>query len=146
MKSLGIPLLLLSLLVSAVTACGATERRFALRDPLRVDTDLRSVSLPCRRAPNEKDKNHVSCAPEPYVSPLIWDGADNLVFRPFAELWAFQAAHEAVNVNSFDEVPDSAWFTNRLGVHPMDADELLRAACTPPGSCSTPRTFLMGRG
>jgi hypothetical protein len=130
-KSLGIPLLLLSLLVSGVAACGAAERRFALRDPLRVDTDLRSVSLPCRRAPNEKDKDHVSCAPEPYVSPLIWDGADNLVFRPFAELWAFQATHEAVNVNSFDEVPDSAWFTNRLGLHPMDADELLRSACTP---------------
>jgi hypothetical protein len=115
----------------SVTACAAGERRFALRDPLTVDTDLRSVTLPCRRAPSEKDKDHVSCAPEPYVSPLIWDGADNLVFRPFAELWAFEATHEAANVNSFDEVADSAWFTNRLGVHPMDREELLRSACTP---------------
>ena len=114
----------------SVTACAAGERRFALRDPLTVDTDLRSVTLPCRRAPSEKDKDHVSCAPEPYVSPLIWDGADNLVFRPFAELWAFEATHEAANVNSFDEVADSAWFTNRLGARPMDADELLRGACT----------------
>jgi hypothetical protein len=129
-RSLGI-LLFPLLLVPAVTACGAGERRFALRAPLTVDTDLRSVSLPCRLAPSEKDKNHVSCAPEPYVSPLIWDGADNLVFRPFAELWAFKASSEAVNVNAFDEVPDSAWFTNRLGVRPMDPDELLRAACTP---------------
>ncbi len=128
MRSLGKPLLVV---LAGVTACGAAERRFALRNPLSVDTDLQSVALPCRLAPNEKDKGHVSCAPEPYVSPLIWDGADNLVFRPFSEVWAFEATREAANVNSFDEVADSAWFTNRLGVHPMDADELLRAACTP---------------
>ncbi len=114
-----------------VTACGATERRFALRDPVSVDTDLRSVTIPCRRAPSDKDKNHIACAPEPYVSPLIWDGADNLLFRPLSEAWAFEATHEAVNANSFDEVADSAWFTNRIGAHPMSADELLRAACKP---------------
>ena len=28
---------------------------------------------------------------------------------------------ESVDVNSLDEVPDSAWFTNRIGVHPDDA-------------------------
>ena len=40
----GIPLLLLSLLVSGVAACGVAERRFALQAiSLRVDTDLSSV-------------------------------------------------------------------------------------------------------
>jgi hypothetical protein len=89
------------------------------------------VTLPCHRAPNEKDPEHVACAPEPYVSPLAWDGIDNMLFRPLSEAWAFEATHEATNANSLDEVADSAWFTNRIGVQPMTAEELVRGACRP---------------
>jgi hypothetical protein len=32
----------------------------------------------------------------------------------------------AVNVNTVDEVPDSTWFTNRLGRRPMTVDEVVR--------------------
>jgi hypothetical protein len=32
----------------------------------------------------------------------------------------------AVNVNTMDEVPDSSWFTNRIGRHPMSVDEIVR--------------------
>ena len=32
----------------------------------------------------------------------------------------------AVNVNTMDEVPDSSWFTNRIGVRQMSARELAR--------------------
>jgi hypothetical protein len=32
----------------------------------------------------------------------------------------------ALNVNSVDEVPDSTWFTNRIGRRPMTADEIAR--------------------
>jgi hypothetical protein len=117
-------------LAVASAACGA-DRTFALRDAFQVDTDLRSVALPCRKDPTPKDKNHISCAPEEYVSPLDWDGMDNLLFRPLAELWAFEAASEAVNANSFDEVADSAWFTNRLGARSMSIDELTHGACSP---------------
>ncbi len=124
------PFFLALAVVAGLAACASAPARFALREPFAIDTDLRSVSVPCHRAPSEKEPNHVSCAPDPYVSPLIWDGADNLVFRPFAELWAFEAPHEAANVNSFDEVADSAWFTNRLGARPIDADALLQGACT----------------
>jgi hypothetical protein len=116
-------------LAVASASCG-TDRRFALRDAFQVDTDLRSVALPCRKDPTPKDKSHISCAPEAYVSPLDWDGMDNLLFRPFAELWAFEAPSEAVNANSFDEVADSAWFTNRLGIRPMSIGELTRGACS----------------
>jgi hypothetical protein len=31
----------------------------------------------------------------------------------------------AVNVNTLDEVPDSSWFTNRIGVREMSTSELL---------------------
>jgi hypothetical protein len=118
-------------LAVATAACGAADPTFALRDPLQVDTDLQSVSLPCRNDPTPKDPHHISCAPAPYVSPLDWDGMDNLLFRPFAELWAVEAPREAVNANSLDEVADSAWFTNRLGIRPMSIDELKRGACSP---------------
>ena len=37
---------------------------------------------------------------------------------------------ESVNVNSVDEVPDSAWFNNRLGVRPVSLEELRRNECT----------------
>lgn len=32
----------------------------------------------------------------------------------------------ALNINTVDEVPDSSWFTNRLGVRPMSAAEIAR--------------------
>ena len=33
----------------------------------------------------------------------------------------------AKNLNTVDEVPDSSWFTNRVGARPMSIDELVRA-------------------
>ena len=32
----------------------------------------------------------------------------------------------ALNVNTLDEVPDSSWFTNRIGIRPMSAAEITR--------------------
>jgi hypothetical protein len=40
----------------------------------------------------------------------------------------------AQNVNTIDEVPDSTWFTNRLGAAPVTVDELVKG----PGSGSGP--------
>ena len=118
-------------LLAAACACGGADRRFALRDPLWQDTDRRPVSIDCEEHPSDKDPHHETCAPEPYISPLAWDGADNSVFRPFARIWAVDPAGPAPNINAFDEVPDSAWFTNRLGRRrPSDA-ELLAGACGP---------------
>ena len=120
----------LALAAACASACGAAPQRFPLRAPMQRDTDLRSVVLPCRIAPTKKDPRHVSCAPEVYVSPLVWDGADNMLFRPLSRVFAVDPAHEAPNVNSLDEVPDSAWFTNRLGARAMSIEELTRGACS----------------
>ena len=43
----------------------------------------------------------------------------------------------AVNVNSLDEVPDSSWFTNRIGRRAMSADELARGPDTGTGPSGT---------
>jgi hypothetical protein len=114
-----------------LSGCAAADRPFPLRDPMTIDTDLRPVTLACRRLPTPKDPHNISCAPDVYVSPLIWDGTDNLLFRPLSEAVGVMHHDEAVNVNSLDEVPDSSWFTNRIGVHPLSAEEIGRGACSP---------------
>ncbi len=125
------PTAAVALLAASLAACATAERPFPLKAPLWLDTDLKPVAAPCRPEPTKSDPGHVSCAPEEYVSPLIWDGADNLVFRPLAELFAVDPGGEAVNVNSLDEIPDSAWFTNRIGVRAPSIDELMLGGCDP---------------
>jgi hypothetical protein len=63
-------------------------------------------------------------------SPLYWDGADHMLFRPVSHAFLLETAHEAVNVNAFDEVPDSSWYVNRLSRRRMSTEELARGACT----------------
>jgi len=116
---------------AALAGCAGSERRFPMREPMWRDTDLAAVFAPCRAAPTAADPRHVSCAPAPYDSPLYWDGADNLFFRPLSNALGLVTSGESVNVNSLDEVPDSAWFENRLGVRAMTPDEIARGACTP---------------
>jgi hypothetical protein len=109
----GVPHAFFACAAVAVFGC-AGRPRFPLRPPISLDTDLRSVNVRCRVEATEKDPQHVSCAPEVYESPLIWDGLDNLVFRPFSGVFAVNpAGAEAVDVTSLDEVPDSSWFTNK---------------------------------
>jgi len=112
-------------------ACASGPRPFPLQAPLARDTDLNSVKVACHQASTEKDPKHVSCAPEEYVSPLAWDGMDNSIFRPLVEVFAVNPGGEAVNANSLDEVADSAWFENRIGVREMSIEELKRGACEP---------------
>jgi hypothetical protein len=121
----------LGALALGAAACAGQPRRFPLRAPLWQDTDLRSVTLPCRADPTPKEPAHISCAPVEYLSSFAWDAADNTLFRPLSRALAVDPGGEARNVNSLDEVPDSAWFTNRLGRHPMTIEELTRGACTP---------------
>lgn len=111
---------------------------------MRVDTDMRPVSVDCVKRPSDKEPNHVSCAPKPYISPLVWDGMDNTLFRPVARVFAVDPPYEAVNVNAFDEVADSAWFQARIANHHPSTAEFVRGACrademldptgAPPGS------------
>jgi len=120
-----------TLAVMALAACAPVERRFPLREPIWRDADLDPVSARCHLEPSPKDRRHVSCAPAADPSPLIWDGADNLLFRPLSESLGVVTSGESVDVNSLDEVPDSSWFTNRIGVHPMSLEEIELGACTP---------------
>jgi hypothetical protein len=133
-----------------VAGCSGAERRFPLRDPLWQDTDQRPVSVDCEPRPTDKDKQHRACAPDPYVSPLAWDAADNSFFRPLAQVFAVDPSRPAPNVNAFDEVPDSAWFTNRLGKKKPSRAELLQGACTEhdllDGATAVPGSWVIDQG
>ena len=91
--------------------------RYPLADPMWVD---------------ETDRQPFSPMPEEYFSPFAWDGADNMIFRPLARVFAVDPAGDAVNVNAMDEVPDSSWFTNRLGRHELSTERIIQAACDEP--------------
>jgi hypothetical protein len=126
---------ILSLLLLA--ACGG-DRRYPFRDPMTRDTDMQSVWVRC----HEKKDHKSTCAPQPYVTSLYWDGADNLIFRPLSDALSMRSSGESVNVNSLDEVPDSSWFTNRIEMLSAEdlkygackADQILDAEATPDGT------------
>ena len=77
----------------------------------------------------------------------LWDGTDKMIFyrvgqflnvgRSFRTIgtWVGLADPlEAQNVNAFDEVPDSTWFTNRHHVNRLSQDTLTRGATKEQGA------------
>jgi hypothetical protein len=119
--------LVASVALFASVGCASELRRFPLRDPVWVDDDLRPVSVPCR--PDPEEPGEVSCRPEEYVSPFLWDVGDNLVFRPMSRFFAVDPGGPAANVNAFDEVPDSSWFENRIGLRAMTPADVELGNC-----------------
>ena len=100
-------------------ACATdTIRRFPLRDPMWVDPDANPVTTKL---------------PKRYTSGT-GNMAEQTVLRPLSDALALPLPNEAINVNSLDEVPNSSWFTNRIGLFPMTPEEVARGSCgeTPP--------------
>jgi hypothetical protein len=123
LKSLTLPALLV-----LASACSQSSVRYPLdQAPLWVDDDRRPFETKC--TPDPEEPGHALCAPEAYVSPFAWDGADNMVFRPISEFFEVKPGTEASNVNSFDEIPDSSWFENRIGRKAMTPEELVDGPC-----------------
>jgi hypothetical protein len=73
---------------------------------------------PLTREPDTQDASRV----KPWDIDLAIDLATNLFSRPG------DAAPDvrAQNVNTIDEVPDSSWFTNRIGTRPLSLEEAVR--------------------
>ena len=70
--------------------------------------------------------------PAEYEASELWDTMENIFFGPLARLLRVNTASEASNVNAVDEVPDSSWFTNRIGKADMSIAELSRGPCQGP--------------
>jgi len=91
--------------------------RFPLQGPMERDPDLDAVDAGCHLEAGKE-----VCGPREYVSSFAWDAADNTVFRPISAFFAVAPAGRARNVNAFDEVPSSSWFTNRARRPRTDAE------------------------
>ena len=87
---------------SLVTGAG---RKFYDDDPLMREVDTQDAS-----------------AAKPWDIDLIWDLSLNL----FATPAQVTNSPRAGNINTVDEVPDSNWFTNRIGTHPVSVEAITR--------------------
>ncbi len=61
----------------------------------------------------DPDRQPFAAQLEPAFSPKRWDAVDKSLLRPVSEFFAMRPEGESINVNAFDEVPDSSWFENR---------------------------------
>jgi len=91
--------------------------RFANAEPVRRVDDRRDVARP----PAER----------PFVNLLHqFDGS---FVQPVVRALALEASQRARGVNALDEVPDSTWFTNRIGVRELTPEEIHRGPLTIDG-------------
>jgi hypothetical protein len=73
---------------------------------------------PLQREPESRDASGA----EPWDIGLMYEISMNLFATPYHK----PSNTRAMNVNTIDEVPDSSWFTNRVGRRPMTAEEIAR--------------------
>lgn len=108
-------------LVCAAAIAGASARPASAAPPLRdaavvwYDDDWQDIARPAKRDPN-----------------MLWDAPLETVVRPAARatnptravrkvgvLFGGDHVAAAANLNALDEVPNSTWFTNRIGMFPL---------------------------
>ena len=66
--------------------------------------------------------------PEPHGINEYFDFFQNTFFEPGKELKKKHQPGPSQAVNTLGEVPDSAWFTNRIGTRPMALEDLVRGS------------------
>lgn len=102
----------------AIASCshGTTlpEARFANARPIRVVDDRRNVPEP----PAVRKYNNIQ---------YQFDGSFR---RPVERAFDLDPSRRALGVNALDEVPDSTWFTNRIGVRTLTPEEVRRGPLT----------------
>ena len=106
--------------VALLLAPGAADARARLtHGPVPwYEDDRRDIPRPADRDPN-----------------LLWDGVTETFLRPVSRVtnpgrllrqasvpFGGNPVPPAANVNALDEVPNSSWFTNRIGLFPMTPD------------------------
>lgn len=113
-----------SLLIALAGCAGSTipTVRFANAPAVTVVDDTRDV-------PSRPEKRM-------YAQKLYI--VEGHVYNPVRSVLALDQPLRALGVNALDEVPDSSWFTNRIGVRTVTPDEI-RAA---PGGVGNPEGFL----
>src|SRR3990170_8352987 len=79
-------------------------QKFLLDDPIWVDDDQLNIPMPAKADISQ-----------------LYDFLENSFGEP-----AGDAIERAQNINTLGEVPDSSWFTNRIGRREMTVEEMVR--------------------
>ena len=112
------------LAIAAGFSASGAERKFYPDDPLPRVVDSQDAS-----GVAERDIN------------LLYDTIENSVAWPGDHTPNVRAQ----NVNTVDEVPDSSWFTNRLGARAVTVDELLKGPDTGSGPAAGAWTVIAAK-
>lgn len=106
------------ILILAIAACSKSQSvppaRFAIAPPVRSVEDRQPTAKP--------PKVH-----EVVAALYHFDGS---FYEPLMRTFERPPYQRAIGVNSLDEVPDSTWFTNRIGAHELTLDELRKGPTT----------------
>jgi hypothetical protein len=100
-----------TVVVASLTALRSAEPKFFPDDPLS-------------REPETQDASGAA----PWDIDLFYDLSYNLFVTPRRQ----PANVRAHNVNTIDEVPDSSWFTNRIGTRELTIEEVVRGPIVGP--------------
>ncbi len=77
------------------------------------------------RPPVTKVNDRVPAArPETRRALFLLEHYDAVIHDPIVEATELRSTGEARGVNALDQVPDSTWFTNRIGVRSVSVDEV----------------------
>jgi hypothetical protein len=127
-------LLCLCLMMSGVLA--QTAKLWSKKKPIRLDFDMANIA-----------------EPRQVETGQLYDFADGTFFQQVKQGFDFprQARaltgrpKESLNTNTYDEVPDSSWFTNRMGRRAMSPGELRRGPDTTSGPSGDVLTVTSGK-
>ena len=90
---------------------------------------MAAVATGARQRPSFYPDDPIAVSPEPADASAVkprfasqgFDFVENAFLKP-----GERAQRKAGNVNTIDEVPDSSWFTNRIGTRALTLDEIKR--------------------
>jgi hypothetical protein len=102
---------------------GASAQIFRSDDPISIDRDNLPIPQPRRRKIND-----------------YYDFLENTFLKP-----GDKAVRRAMNINTLGEVPDSSWFTNRIGAGRVSPAVLVRGANQGSGPAPGPLTVIAGK-
>lgn len=118
-------LLLVSFLLAS---CGGPHPELRPEGPYWADNDRRDISEPTCREPTALWMT---------IRRSFFDQLDQLVDLERSGRIIAGNRREAANINSFDEVPNSSWFTNRHHLDPMTTDQIRRGPASTNGPDTT---------
>jgi hypothetical protein len=117
------------LLILLVAALGISTSGVSTKAPHFYPDD------PIAREPESQDASHA----QPYEIGSLYEMTNNL----FVTSGYKPSGKRAQNINTIDEVPDSSWFTNRIGVTTVTVDELVRGPIR--GAAPDPSRWVLTR-